>query len=214
MARRPPRERPLRGRSRRRSRTRGCGRGLVARLHAGVAHGHAIHTDAVRTRSSSTSRPSELAMSTAPGVGVGGAHLPDGVALGLGGLVGVEHRGLAGLLDRLRQHAHSWVGVTLRRSRATSFTVPGVPRPRRPRPRRRAGPRRSGRRCARTRWCRLARRIPAPRSRPETPRPWRRRARRRDPAVLREHLGEVAASFQGLVQRASEHGFVDHDDVS
>ena len=61
----------------------------------------------VRTRSSSTSRPSELAISTRRRVGVRGADLADGVALGACGVIGpLEHLGLAGLPHRLGQLAH------------------------------------------------------------------------------------------------------------
>ena len=83
-------------------------RRLGARLHAGVADRHATHPEpgadavvldqqAVRIRD----------QDPPPGVGVGGAHLADGVAHRAGGVVGpLQHLGLADLGHRLRQLAH------------------------------------------------------------------------------------------------------------
>ena len=80
-------------------------RRLVTGLHAGVGHRHAVDAEA-------GAHPvvlDEQAVGVgdehpSPGVGVGRGDLADRIALGAGGVVGpLEHLGLAGLLDRLRE---------------------------------------------------------------------------------------------------------------
>ena len=81
---------------------------LEAGLHAGVADRDALHAEAGADAVVLDEQAVGVGDEHLPaGVGVGRAHLADRVALGPGRVVGaLEHLGLAGLADRLRQLTH------------------------------------------------------------------------------------------------------------
>ena len=155
----------------------------------------------------------------ATGVGIGRAHLADRVALGARGLVGaLEHLGLPRLLHRLGEDAHL-VG----RGHRTPLERHHVGRA--------GGAAGGGRRrlgggaqpgVAEVGGVRVAGGV-APHD-ADAGAPLAAgdqfldlgvvEAGGRDPAVLREHLGEVATVVEGGLERALEHGFVDHDGLS
>ena len=133
----------------------------------------------------------------AAGVGVADADLADRVVLGPGGLVGaLEHFGLAGLLDRLRQDPDV-VGAVRRRAvrarrRAIDRGCPGPP-PRPPTPPRSARAR-SDPRCGRIRWCRRGRRGCPRRARDPRPAPRSWTSSRRAVATRRSSANTSAKS--------------------